>query len=97
MASAKSLLARIVDDLDALYAAYGKGGLTAVDDASPMAAKLLGSGEDVYRFRRDFMLVDALIRNRVGRALAGGPTPRHVVAFGGNNVGKSTVINIILA
>jgi hypothetical protein len=96
MASAASLLAQIVADLDAVHDAYAKGGLTVADDATPMAAKLLGGGEDVYRFRRDFLLVDALIRNRVGRALAGGAALRHVVAFGGHNVGKSTVIKINL-
>ena len=61
------------------------------------AQKLLGSGDDVYRFKRAFLLAEALIRNRVGRLVHGSGGLRHLAVFGGNNVGKSTVVNILAA
>ena len=47
------------------------------------------------RFSREFLLIDALVRNRVGRAAGNDDGLRHLVVFGGNNVGKSTIINIL--
>jgi hypothetical protein len=90
-----STLSRIVGDLDRLYDAYHKGRLISDDADGALARKLLGHGEDVFRFRREFLLVDALVRNRIGRPLVRDDGLRHVVVFGGNNVGKSTVINIL--
>jgi GTPase SAR1 family protein len=95
MAPPQKLLADIVADFAALRAAYGKAGL--FDDATPgsAAAKLFGGGEDIGRFRRTFLLLDALIRQRVAWLVLDGGRVRHVAVFGGNNVGKSTIVNIL--
>lgn len=94
MATPEKLLADIVADFAALRAAYGKAGLFA--DAVPGSStwRLLG-GEDIGRFRRLFLLLDALVRHRVARLVVDGGSLRHIVVFGGNNVGKSTVVNIL--
>ena len=92
----QQLLAQLVSDFDVLYRAYARAGLLAEDAQTETAQKLLGSGDDVYRFKRAFLLAEALIRNRVGRLVHGGGL-RHLAAFGGNNVGKSTVVNILAA
>jgi hypothetical protein len=97
MAPDQELLSNVVSDFDILYRAYEQAGLLAEQPGTEAAKKLLGSGDDVYRFQRQFLLVDALLRNRVGRMLFGGDGLRHVAVFGGNNVGKSTVTNILAA
>ncbi|HZU91632.1 MAG TPA: GTPase [Stellaceae bacterium] len=97
MAAPQQLLADIVAGFAALRAAYGKAGLLGDALPSSSAWKLLGGGEDIDRFRREFLLLDALLRNRVARLVLDGGALRHIVAFGGNNVGKSTVINILAA
>ncbi|MBV9484416.1 MAG: 50S ribosome-binding GTPase, partial [Acidobacteria bacterium] len=52
---------------------------------------------DGARFRREFLFVDAVVRHRVAcLALCCGAL-RHIIMFGGNNVGKSTVVNILAA
>ena len=38
-----------------------------------------------------------MVRNRIARLVFDRHGPRHVVVFGGNNVGKSTVVNILAA
>src|SRR4051812_19790768 len=86
----RELLAAVVDDFDAVYRAYDKAGLLADDARTEAARKLLGNGDDVYRFKREFLLADALVRNRVGRAVygstgGGDDGPRHLAVFGGNN------------
>jgi GTPase SAR1 family protein len=88
-------LSTIIGDLDQLYDAYHKGRLISDDADSELARKLGGGGEDIFRFRREFLLLDALVRNRIGRLLGDDDGLRHVVVFGGNNVGKSTIINIL--
>src|SRR5580704_8709217 len=97
MKTGEELLSRIVDDFEVLNQAYKKAGLLGEDANTEAAKKLLGGGEDVYRFKRQFLLADALIRNRVGRLIKGDGGLRHVAVFGGNNVGKSTVLNILAA
>jgi hypothetical protein len=92
----QQLLAQLVSDFDVLYRAYARAGLLADAAQTETAHKLLGSGDDVYRFKRAFLLADALIRNRVGQLVHGGGL-RHLAVFGGNNVGKSTVANILAA
>jgi len=90
------LLADIVADFGVLRAAYSKAGL--LDDNGPTANanRLLEDG-DGGRFRREFLFVDAVVRHRVaGLALCCGAL-RHIAVFGGNNVGKSTVVNILAA
>lgn len=89
------LLSEIVNDFDRLYRAYHQGGLISDGTHGEMARKLLGGGEDIARFRREFLLVDALLRNRVGSMLTSNNELQHLVVFGGNNVGKSTVVNIL--
>lgn len=95
MAILEGLLADLAADFAALRAAYGRAGL--LEEAAPgsSAWKLLGGGEDSGRFRREFLLLDALVRNRVARLLLDCGRLRHVAVFGGNNVGKSTVVNIL--
>jgi hypothetical protein len=93
----KALFSTIVADLDAVHDAYKSAGL--LTDAGPgsLAWTLLGGGEEADRFRREVLLVDALVRHRVARLVFDRRGPRHIVVFGGNNVGKSTVINVLAA
>jgi hypothetical protein len=88
-------LADIIGDFDRLYDAYHKGMLVSDGPGGMLAKRLVGEGQDIFRFRRLFLLLDALMRNRVGRLVNGDDGLRHVVVFGGNNVGKSTIINIL--
>jgi len=92
----QQLLAQLVSDFDTLYRAYARAGLLAGEAQTETAQKLLGSGDDVYRFTRAFLLTEALLRNRVGRLVSDGGV-QHLAVFGGNNVGKSTVVNILAA
>jgi hypothetical protein len=89
------MLGYAIDDFERLHAAYHKGTLISAGPGSDLARKLVGEGTDLARFRRLFLLLDALMRNRVARLMHGDDGRRHVVVFGGNNVGKSTVINIL--
>ena len=93
----QELLAQVVGAFDVVYHAYARAGLLAADAPTETARKLLGSGDDVYRFARAFLLAEALVRNRVGRLVHGGGGLRHLAVFGGNNVGKSAVVNILAA
>jgi hypothetical protein len=93
----QQVLAQLVSDFDVLYRAYARAGLLAAAAQTATAQLLLGSGDDVYRFTRAFLLAEALLRNRVGRLVHGGSGVRHLAVFGGNNVGKSTVVNILAA
>jgi 50S ribosome-binding GTPase len=93
----ESLFQEIVADLEVLHNAYEGAGL--LTDAGPgsLAQSLLGGGENADQFRREVLLVDALVRHRVARLVFARRGARHIVVFGGNNVGKSTVINILAA
>ena len=71
MATKQALLAQIVSDFDVLYHAYARAGLLAEDAQTEAAQKLLGSGDDMYRFKRAFLLTEALI----GLAAAAKPKP----------------------
>lgn len=95
MPTTQELLSEIINDFDAVYRAYERAGLLAGEAHTEAAKKLLGGGDDLYRFKREFLLVEALIRIRVGQLVYGGAELRHVAVFGGNNVGKSTVVNIL--
>ena len=97
MPTNQELLSYIVNDFDALYRAYERAGLLASEANTETAKKLLGSGDDIYRFKREFLLTEALLRLRVGRLIYGSRGLRHLAVFGGNNVGKSTVVNILAA
>lgn len=93
----KALFKAIVADLETLRNAYSRAGLLTDGGQGSMAYSLLGGGEAADRFRRDTLLLDAVLRNRVARLVFDRRGPRHVVVFGGNNVGKSTVVNILAA
>ena len=84
-------VAAAIDDVAALRRACAAAGLL---DAPPSAAAaaLAGGADRAERLRRDLLLADALLRNRVAREDAG---LRHVVVFGGTKVGKSSVVNIL--
>jgi hypothetical protein len=88
-------LADIVGDFALLHDAYEKGMLISDGPGGELARKLVGEGKDIFRFRRLFLLLDALLRNRIARLMGRDDGRRHVVVFGGNNVGKSTIINIL--
>jgi hypothetical protein len=91
------LFKAIVTDLETLRDAYSRAGLLNDGGQGSLAYTLLGGGEAADRFRRDTLLLDAVVRNRVARLVFDRDGPRHVVVFGGNNVGKSTVVNILAA
>src|SRR5947209_3365213 len=94
MIAAAELFHTIVTDFGELYRAYAQGSLFS-EDRTNLWKTLLGDSAAIYRFTRDFLLVDALIRNRVGSALFADGNLRHAVVFGGTKVGKSSVVNII--
>ena len=52
----QKLLSQVVNDFDVLYQAYARAGLLAEETHTETAQKLLGSGDDVYRFKRVFLL-----------------------------------------
>ena len=88
-----STFSRVVNQFSLLHQAYNSAGLLGEGAVSELAKQLLGEREKIAQFRREFLLIDALVRNRVGRALEIDDGFRHLVVFGGNNVGKSTVVN----
>jgi hypothetical protein len=93
----EALFSRLVADLATVHDAYDRAGLLTDTGPGSLAWTLLGGGEDADGFRREALLVDALVRNRVARLVFDRRGPRHIVVFGGNNVGKSTVVNILAA
>ncbi|MFL5253729.1 MAG: hypothetical protein ACJ8AI_12685 [Rhodopila sp.] len=93
----EALFSRIVADLETVRSAYERAGLLAESGPGSTAWMLLGGGEEADRFRREALLLSALVRLRVARLVFRRSGPRHLVAFGGNNVGKSTIVNIIAA
>ncbi len=95
MTATTILLEDLIADLATLRAAYAKAGFITDAVPSETAKKLLGGGEDMYGFLRDFLLVDAVLRNRVAPLVTGFGGLRHLAVFGGNNVGKSTVVNVL--
>src|SRR5690348_6717744 len=94
VAKTDNILESIVADFAALRAAYEKAGLLRGCPNLP-AEKLLGNGGHIDHFRREFLLLDAVLRHRVARLVLDRGCLRHIVVFGGNNVGKSTVVNIL--
>ena len=93
----ETLFRTIVADLDEVRDAYERTGLLSNADPASLVSTLLGGSENADRFQRDVLLVDALVRNRVARLVFRRQGPRHLVVFGGNNVGKSTVVNLLAA
>lgn len=91
------LFRAIVADLGAIFDAYRDAGLLTDSGPGSPAWSLLGGSEEADRFRRDALLVDALVRNRIARLVLPRHGPRHIVVFGGTNVGKSSVVNILAA
>jgi hypothetical protein len=97
MQPSEALFAEVVADFGTLRDAYRSVGLLNTDEETNMANSLLGGGDGLNRFAREFLLADAIVRNRVARLVIDCGKLRHVAVFGGNNVGKSTVINILAA
>jgi len=85
--------ARAITDLAVLRGAFAAAGWLD-PDPPPDARASAGGLEQAQRLRRDLLLADAFLRNRVARGAGG---PRHVVVFGGTKVGKSSVVNILAA
>jgi hypothetical protein len=82
-----------VADMRALRRAFASAGL--LDPNPPPAALALAGGPGgARRLRRDLLLADAFLRNRVARPRPAGGL-RHVVMFGGTKVGKSSVVNML--
>ena len=84
-------IAAAIADMDEVRRAFAAAGLL---DGQPAvrAAALAGGADRVEHLRRDLLLADAFLRNRVAREATG---LRHVVVFGGTKVGKSSVVNIL--
>jgi 50S ribosome-binding GTPase len=97
MQPSKALFAEVVVDLAMLRDAYRSAGLLNTDNKTNMANSLLGGDDGLNRFAREFLLADAIVRNRVARLVIDSGKLSHVAVFGGNNVGKSTVINMLAA
>lgn len=96
--NAQQLLEQIVADLEKLAASYDKAGLFSASQASSRVTQLVGGHEEVLALRRALLLVSGLLRNVVGRQLlAASAPPRHVSIFGGTQVGKSTIMNVLAA
>jgi hypothetical protein len=84
-------VAAAVADMQAVRRAFADAGL--LDATPPLAAAALAGGAvAAASLRRDLLLADALLRNRVP---ARRDRLRHVVVFGGTKVGKSSVINLL--
>ncbi len=83
----------VIADVAVLRRSFASAGLL---DATPAAAAaaLAGGTAGAAHLRRDLLLADALLRNRVAPRPVPG-RPRHVVVFGGTKVGKSSVVNIL--
>ena len=62
----QELLSQVVSDFDVVYRAYARAGLLAEEAHTETAQKLLGSGDDVYRFKRAFLLAERYAK-RTGR------------------------------
>jgi hypothetical protein len=97
MTVVEALFSRIVADLDTVQAAYERAGLLADAGPGSVGWTLLGGHDAADRFRRESLMLSALMRLRVARLIFRRTGPRHLVVFGGNNVGKSTVANILAA
>ncbi|HEX2941341.1 MAG TPA: GTPase [Rhodopila sp.] len=93
----EALFAAVVADLTLVRDAYEAAGLLRDSGHGSVAWTLFGGAEEAERFRRDALLADALVRNRVARLVFRRQGPSNIVVFGGNNVGKSTVVNILAA
>jgi hypothetical protein len=93
----EALFNSIVADLETLLDAYERAGMLADAGPGSLAWTLLGGGDNADRFRREALMLSALFRLRVARLVFPRSGPRHLVVFGGNNVGKSTVVNILAA
>ncbi len=91
------LLEHILADLKRLRLAYERRGLLTLADSSRQ-----GHGTAPSPLARDLLLADGLLRNVVGAAaksaLDSGNKPARpwqITVFGGTQVGKSTVINVL--
>ncbi len=90
-----ALFELIVCDFATIRQAYLKAGLLSAGKKSALGLKLWGGEAEARRFRREFLLLEALARHRLAWLVMDGPDHRQVVVFGGTNVGKSTVVNVL--
>src|SRR5271167_5184046 len=96
-ATVELIYTAVAADLDAVYDQYRRAGLFTDGGSGSRAWTLLGGSEEAERFRREALLLNAVLRHRVARLVFDKCGLRHVVLFGGNNVGKSTIVNILAA
>lgn len=82
------LLENILADLKRLRLAYERRGLLSNSESARP-----GAGSAPSPLARDLLLADGLLRNVVGAASPG--RPFHITVFGGTQVGKSTVVNVL--
>ncbi|MFN8532778.1 MAG: GTPase [Dehalococcoidia bacterium] len=80
------------DAFDRLIDRYAAAGLFDSPARTPLAMALLGP-EAGRRLAADALVVDALVRNVLGGQPAG---PPQIAVFGGNNVGKSSIANLLM-
>jgi hypothetical protein len=92
-----TLFAAVVADIAAVRAAYESAGLMRDGGRDSLGWALFGGGDGADRFRRAVLLADALVRNRVAMLVRERQGRSQIVVFGGNNVGKSTVVNVLAA
>lgn len=86
---------RAAADLAALLDDYTASGL--FEPEGKAATRLVGNREATGKFRRLCLLSSGLLRNVIAGALLKSPAnPRHAVVIGGTNVGKSTLVNVLL-
>jgi hypothetical protein len=84
-----TLLENVLSDLKHLRVSYERRGLLRLADSAR-----LGSAGAPSALARDLLLADALLRNVVG-APGASERPFQYTVFGGTQVGKSTVINVL--
>ena len=95
MRSAEELLTAVIADLAGLRLSYQKGGLLSEFKGELLPLGLIGGRDDIARFRRVFLILDALIRNRISRTILESGSFTHIAVFGGTMVGKSTIVNVL--
>jgi hypothetical protein len=95
--SVRDELASIICDFDALIRSYESGGILLDAASAPGAAAFGGTRDERLHFRRLCYFAGGLLRNAIAPAFAdNGDAALHVSVFGGTQVGKSTIVNLLL-
>src|SRR5690606_9241031 len=84
-----NLLENILSDLKRLRLAYERRGLLGARDSASATG-----GTAPSPLARELLLADGLLRNVIGKRAVNSSVP-HVTVFGGTQVGKSTVVNVL--